>query len=597
MNSLRQLSMSKFRPLAGFLDHWEKILEKHPSLKSLSEKMSPERRFSLGLDLGTHALRYVFLDPVRGQILKWGSVILDSGRYKQEAEKKEVRPLPAILKDLIKKLPKAQIARCAINLQDLSVVTGNLQLPNSSKEDPHLVRLAISDQTTFPVEEASYLCSESKQLPDGRALLNFAAVPRKVVEKLIDPIDEALAIVPDVTLQGYALESIMKTLDLAAPGQVSAFLNVGRSMTIVSIFQGSKLLFERYIPLGGQDMTRAIFIMYLAGQAPRTAQDLDQAEKVKRECYLPLAALAGKKTVSRGKPSEDGSALSEEENRKLFKVINGLLGAWVQDIRLSFSFFNEHYVPDPISKIYLTGGGANLRNFDSYLSAELDIPAQILPFPKDGPVSVIASPESTQFKEQFHEYVPALALALKPEGYATLTPPEFKTLALEQMARSIIRLGSIVIFVLLLIWYIFLVFENQHLTAMKTAFLKNHGLIEQAEGPYLAMRRWETFLSTLDIPIPQASVILKVISRKIPSNMVLSHIVIQRERRTLLLEGIITGDAKRCAVTLSEFSKLLEDSGYFKKIEIPTLNPNALQPGTRNFYLTADLVSVERVKP
>ncbi len=576
--------------ITGTFRNFFKTLEKNPFLKSLAEKMAPEKRFSLGLDVGTHALRYVLLDPSTAQILKWGSVVLAAPRSETGNGKKEVRTLPATLKDIGKHLPKARIRQTALNLQDLSVVTGNFNLPAPSGKDPRLIRMTIGDQLSFPIEDAAYIYSEHKLAAPGRMIFNFAAVPRKIVEKLIDPVDEAFALVPDVSLQGHALESLIRTLNLSAPGEVLAFLNVGRSTTIVSIFQDSDLVFERHIPLCVQDLTRAIFIMYLEGISPRTAQDLEEAEKVKKESHLPLPALTGKKAASSSRAPQ-GSLLSEDENRKLFKVIDGLLAAWVQDIRLSFNFFNENYAPQHVSRIYLIGGGSNLKNFDSYLSSELGIETLLLSFPKESGISISSLEPAEEFKGGLHEYATALALALKPEGYATLTPKEYKTLAAEQLAHSILRTGSILLFAFLLVWLIFLSVQNRHLNEIRSNFLKNYGLMQQAEGPYLAMTRWEEFLKTVETSAPKAAAVLKVLSQRIPSNILLSRIVLQRERGTLLLEGVVTGDAKGCAVTLSEFSKSLEDSGYFKKTEMPSLERNVAQPGSALFDLTAVLTA------
>lgn len=593
MTRRKKLSFPDLASVTNALKSFLKVLEENPFLRSWAEKMTPEKKFSLGLDVGTHALRYVLLDPSTTQILKWGSVLLAAPRSKQGNGKKDARTLPSTLKDIVKNLPKAQIRQTALNLQDLSVVTGNFNLPAAGGKDLRLIRMTIGDQLSFPIEEAAYVYSECRLAVSGRTIFNFAAVPRKIVEKLIDPVDEAFALVPDVSIQGHALESLIRTLGLSAPGEVLAFLNVGRSTTIVSIFQDSDLVFERHIPLGGQDMTRAIFIMHLEGNSPRTAQDLEEAEKVKKESCLPLPALAGGKAASPSRAPQ-GSLLSEDENRKLFKVIDGLLTAWVQDIRLSFNYFNENYTPQHVSRIHLIGGGSNLKNFDSYLSSELGIETRLLSFPEEGGISISPLEPAEEFKGELHEYATALALALKPEGYATLTPKEYKTLAVEQLVRSILRTGSVILFAFLLVGFIFLSVQNRHLNEIRSAFLRNHGLMQQAEGPYLAMTRWEEFLKTVETPAPKASTVLRVLSQRVPPNILLSRIVLQRERGTLRLEGVVTGDAKRCAVTLSEFSKMLEDSGYFKKTEIPSLEPNVAQPGSALFDLTAELAALPR---
>jgi hypothetical protein len=86
----------------------------------------------------------------------------------------------------------------------------------------------------------------------------------------------------------------------------------------------------------------------------------------------------------------------------------------VRELRFSFSYFSATFDRDQPEILYITGGGANLRNLDAYLARELKLRVSCLPFPPN----IHLKPEKPN-GEAFHdkkEKRQYRALWQKPQG-------------------------------------------------------------------------------------------------------------------------------------------------------------------------------------
>ncbi len=571
-------------------------------LKEINAKLNVKRQFALGLDRGTHALRYVLMDQSSKRIVQWGCLEFGAKKSSEKTGKAPEGSFSALLTALSKSIPKDRLRSVRINVQESSVMMGRFQIPATSKEQqPDLLRMALKDQLSYPVDDAAYYCREYAQIQERREgeknaketlkfTFHFAAAPKRLVGDLVNSVEDVFEIVPAVDLQGYAHESLIEAAGLCDENETVAFLNVGRSTTIISIFQDGRLVFERNIPLAGQDITRAILITYLQGNEPRTTKDLGVAENLKKDCVIPLSGAEKAETVTKK------DKFSSEENQLLFQSMESVLTAWVQDIRLSFSFFNEHYNGTKISRVYLTGGSANLKNLSGYLTQELGIPTELLAFNDKSSLQLDESLDAAAFKEKFHEYATAVALAIEPEGHMGLTPKEFQTGYLERLGVPVLRVVSFLLVAIMILWVSMIAVQLRNSGKVRTVLSDQQRFLAEVEKPYHEMLRWQQLTGSVDTRRAKTSTILKIISNRIPNNLIFTKIAVERDQGNFAAEGFIYGDAKRRAVTIAEFSKALEETAYFKNVKVPQMNPiEQQQLDAASFRLTADLVEFDQV--
>jgi len=380
-------------------------------LKKFNTQLQPTAELSLGLDRGTEAIRYVLVNRKTQRILKWGSYSSLGGSSKSSKkgfEKKKLSGAPnAFLKELAKSIPKRRLGSIAINLRDSSVSIGNFTIPVGSKPDEDgRIQAAIKERGAGSVEDLSYFCRVYGQSPAASSesteekQIFFTSVEKKVASRLIDPIEASFSVVPSIIPEGYAHERLAELAGLRLDRESIAIINVGRSVTIISVIQNGKIAFERDIPLAGQDLTRSILVLHREGMSPRSANDLNHCDKMKKGAFIPL-------------PNQEGVsvATATEENQRVFEAMQGVLNAWVQDINLSLQFFNEKCGPEKISRIYLMGGGANFENLAPYVERELGMETHRVTFPEKSQIQVAPGQDAEKFRKEFHEYATAFALA------------------------------------------------------------------------------------------------------------------------------------------------------------------------------------------
>lgn len=552
-------------------------------LLSWARKLSGTRNYALGLDEGSQALRYVLYDTVRKEILDWGTFLFNSPA--QEKEKK----LAAFLKDLSKNIASNKLGAINVNIQMPSVLIGRLQIAGGSKgEQSQLIRLALRSHLSFPVEESVYYCREYS--PGGQPLekaqekahFNFVAVQRSALTALMEPIADHFRVAPGGTIQGYAFESLIEALQLSQPDETTAFINMGRGITAITIFQNKKLIFQRDIPLAGQDITRSILIMYRDANTPENILELGEAEKLKKGMSIPMGIDSD--------ASHPERAAAEAANHKLYDSVKGVLAAWVQDVRLTFHYFYEQYQAPKISKVYVLGGSSNLTNFIPYLRDQLGIETQLLTIPETHPFKISSAKDSTELKQQFHEYATALAFALKDPGYANLILHKTSKSEITSVIAPVFRIVYALVAALLITWYLFLNVQIQNAKEVREALQEHHLFLKKIESPYVDMMAWKQFIEKPLLDLAPASWVMKGLSRRVQKNMLMTKIAIQRDQNAMTLEGRLYGNPRSRAVAMAEFSRLLQEGQLVRKIEIPQMEPSSAREDEGVFRLTAQLM-------
>ncbi len=559
-------------------------------------------RFVLGVDQGTHAVRYVLWDREKQRVAGWKKFEIETG----DAGEQKRRSVSEILREIVRDLSKPQIAAVHIHLQGESLVTGHLELPDDGKPvDAARIKIELRSKLGFPLDRAGYLWRDAGLRDGGTAvphqgssdsavpaaaaggmrIIHYAACQKTSLASLIELYTAVFDVIPEITTQGYAQEGLLAVLGAGDRPGATALVSGGRGITSISIFKQGKLVFEREIPLAGQDITRSIFINFLQGHAMRSSSDLAAAEALKKKSLIPLLYGSSPQTAA-----DNAGLLGEEENRKLYLSMQGVLGAWLQDLRLSFAYFNEHYDSTPVTQIFLLGGMANHRNLDRHLRRELDVPVNLI---RSEPRPLAFAAEASgnlEFLDFFNEYATAAALALKKPGEFNLVPAEAKTLDWSFLLKPALRIFSAAALIFCVAGFGFLQAQEIHYKQVKIIVTQHRGFLKLLEGPFLEMNRWEQFFAHGDYGAVPAPGFLKRLGRITPGNMLLTSLSINRRSAQLYLEGTLYGDAKNRAITQAEFTKALKESGWVEQLEMPAWEPSGSGVDKGTFKMTGRLV-------
>ncbi len=155
-----------------------------------------------------------------------------------------------------------------------------------------------------------------------------------------------------VTVDGAALGHLYEQLIDEEAGGVHALLDIGHRKTTVCILHNKRVDFVRTIPIGGQNLTRAL--------KEDLGVSFDEAERLKHyKGFLPCSG------------TEDSTGDEARISNSLAEGIQPLL----KELRLTF----QAYVASTKRKcevLKLIGGTSKLGNICEFLTEEFDVPAE-----------------------------------------------------------------------------------------------------------------------------------------------------------------------------------------------------------------------------
>lgn len=557
------------------------------------EKLGTKRTLILGIDQGTYAIRYALLDTTKEEIIKWGSFDLTG------TPGGEKNNFQAIIKGLAKEVPLANLGAVNLNVQGNAVTLGRLQIPVAeTKNEAQIIRLALREQLSYRVEDAVFVYREvlayqpkaegKPSATEAKRTFNFAAIEKNALSAMMEPIVDAFKLIPNICIQGYAHEQLISKFKLAREDETVGFINMGRGVTAICIFRNHRLVFQRDIPLAGQDITRAILIMHRDAARANQMLTLGEAEQLKCRLIIPAGGIRLPANEAAGKDVPAG----DNPHEQLFHSIQGVMAAWVQDIRLTFQHFYDYYQGPTLSRVYLLGGSANLGNLPAYLQHELAIETRILEFPKDHPLHI--AEDAANFKERFHEHATALAYAIKAGPEGNLVQQNMRQAEHPNFLIPVFRLIYIFAIAVFLTWYGFLSTQSFYLKDVKQALSEHHQFLERIQLPYFEMIKWKKFLDEADGDSRGTSLILKALSRTTPQNLLLSTIAINQDSHSLMVEGVIFGDPKGRAITIADYSEALKETSLLTQIEVPQMDPVGVGDKEGTFRLTARIVTEKK---
>ncbi len=141
-----------------------------------------------------------------------------------------------------------------------------------------------------------------------------------------------------IDVDAFALQNVYE-FNYEPKEENVALIDIGASKTSLNILKGATSVFMRDVSGGCSQINQKI--------AQRAECSLEEAEQLKN---------AG---PSDRMPAED-----------LREIVTTVVADWCIEIRRALDFFYSTYPDDQIKKIFLSGGGANIREFRQLLSSE-----------------------------------------------------------------------------------------------------------------------------------------------------------------------------------------------------------------------------------
>ncbi|MBU4299413.1 pilus assembly protein PilM [Patescibacteria group bacterium] len=316
---------------------------------------------AFGLDISDLSLKIIKLKK-RGEFLglaSFGEAEIMPGII-VEGEIKDEEALAKIIRDALKKVrgEKLKTKYVIASLPEEKAFLQVIQLPIMDEEDlKSAVRFEAENYVPLPIEEV-YL--DFQMVPPIYNHLDhldvlLAAQPKKIVDGYLNSIKKAGLILKVLEIESQSIARALVKDELSP--FPTLLVDLGASRTSFIVFSGYSLRFTATIPVSSQKFTEAI--------SKTLKKDLAEAEKLK---------------IKYGLKREK----KDEWSERVFEAMIPALTDLIEQIKRYLSFYqthtgHEHLPPDGkgVTKIFLCGGGANLKGLADFLTLEFKIPVEI----------------------------------------------------------------------------------------------------------------------------------------------------------------------------------------------------------------------------
>jgi type IV pilus assembly protein PilM len=175
----------------------------------------------------------------------------------------------------------------------------------------------------------------------------LVAVKKDVINDYTTVINEAGLTPVVIDVDSFALENMMEINYPVTPGETVAVVNVGASITSISVIVSGLTIFTRSIPMGGNQFT----------------------EEIQRQLNVSFNDAENLKI---------GSTEAESDMTSLLAAIDTVSTNLAFEIKRSLDFFLGGTQGAYVNKIYLSGGSSKIEGLQQLMQDKTGIPVEMV---------------------------------------------------------------------------------------------------------------------------------------------------------------------------------------------------------------------------
>lgn len=309
----------------------------------------------IGLDIGSSSIKLVELSEGKTgyRLQSLGITPLPPEAIVDGALMDSVTVIDAI-KELIRSA-KTKTKDVVTSVSGHSVIVKKVTLPFMSKAElEESIKWEAERYIPFDINDVNLdfqiLGSESEN-PEVMDVLLVAA-KKDIINDYVSILIEAGLNPVIIDVDAFALENMFAINYEMGMDETIAMANVGASITNINILKNNLSAFTRDIFKGGNYITEEI--------QRQLHIDYEEAEKIKI-----------------------GSKLEGTSQSTIQDILQAASETLALEIANSLEFFQSTTTYEKINKIYLSGGGSKIKDFDTILQQQTGIPVEIVnPFKK-----------------------------------------------------------------------------------------------------------------------------------------------------------------------------------------------------------------------
>ncbi|MCX5701197.1 MAG: pilus assembly protein PilM [Candidatus Omnitrophica bacterium] len=225
---------------------------------------------------------------------------------------------------------------------------------------------------------------------------------------------------------------------------------------------------------------------------------------------------------------------------EVLSMVRSLFERFAQEIKRSMAYYKTQLQGPTITRVFLSGLGANIPNIDKFISQEsaLDIKKMQIGFP--------------------NEDICDVGLSLDFEHNVNLLPREFRTEKFEKIQKFSLRWVSFVVFLMMIVFYIFgwvrigLYQKRLNNSSVQLNILSEIKQVKDEQETLSGL------MAQARAKEPSVPAFLKTLSVITGPNIILSNISLQLNTKTGSMDGFIAASDKDPEDVLSKFIADLE---------------------------------------
>lgn len=543
---------------------------------------------TIGLDIGSHSIKLIGLKmTAQGPLLTQARVKeIPRGEEKKD-ENFIAETLKALLREAGLKPGKVKLiaSGSGVNIRCLS-------LPAMPKAElPAAIRWEIKSQLPFPVESAQidfHPLGESEEEGVKKTHLIVAACPSQLVDRTLSIAEKAGLQPAHLDVAPFALWNALLTFHGTEKDQGVALLDLGSEKTGIHIFHNGVLQFSREVTPAGADITQAIMEGISSGEEPSLLYE--RAEKIKREIGIP------------GETSPERVEGESMPVAKISFIIRPVMEKLTAEISRSLDYYRNQFHIERISRLLLTGGGANLKNVASYLAEELRLPVESFNPVQEVPFDA-QKVDAQALKKMGLQFTAALGVALPAPKRIELLPAKEPYWSRARLEKAIPTLSLIITFLIFLGIFWNMSGQAAALKRERDEKIAKVKPLEALQAKMALLKSQESqkkldltfYKSSLGSSVPSRE-ILKAIRGIVPGNVTVTLLAVSErakplkgeakkvpapEGRELQITGLAFGNDLQCLTALAQFIERLENGPLFKNAQLMKAEENKLytRPG------------------
>ena len=358
--------------ISPLFTHFKNTQKKKTKPVKLSESKSGSKRLPMAVDFGGSRIKLLQLaqDTAGGLEV----VLMDEELLNEDPNSAQILKNKQALEKLLSRNPVSP--QVIVGLPAKETQTFNFTFPTMSEEElREAVKWKIKQIRPFDMDEEKikyailrWDSAQTARIPGGQQRVTVVCVSNDNLSQKTTLLNE-VGLKP-VSIHASAL-SLIQTKRFGNvsknPDEVVLWLDLGAEESVFIVEKGGVVYFLRNLSVTGRQLTRQV------SQTCRV--DEKKAEELKVQHGLDYWT-----------PQFQSNAVSEEDVAKNPSVpvclaLISLLENLVIDIEHSFKFFSYQVTQSQIAKfdrVILTGGAANLKKIENFLSDRLAVPVEKL---------------------------------------------------------------------------------------------------------------------------------------------------------------------------------------------------------------------------